>query len=524
MYMVVLVYKVINSNGGIIMKNKFFTISTILIGSLIISGATTSAEGITIAKLSNYIIGSAISIPELKLSGNTYISDYKYIDITGDNVEDNVILTGTKTNKDDIYFENLNIVVQNGKTNKFIKSSLGKYSGGYQPTIFLGDFNEDKMPDIFVKMPTGGSGGFIDYSIINLKGNKSSILWDSKKNNNEIDVIGKFEDNFIASFSSKKLNKTFQIDLSLNKVQYIDSDIYDKDGKIKEKIEPWTSGFSEVTPLDTDKNGTYELIVSQRMVGTCNADTLGYLESEWKWDGKSIKLDTDKVNLKHIFTLTEADVDGDEIKEFICLTGISDLTLSGLYVDNICVEVYDSKTNMVKKIPVSENNSGYTPTLFVADLNNDKACELLISIPSGGSGGMKSFSLISLKDNKVTNLFDQEKFSYGLEYDVQFKADFKVDVNVKESNKTYSLDINSMKDVYVDFNVYNKDGKLIQNTYGMRNSLSDVKVKSVNGKYQLISSQRVIGTSNAETLGYVQGTWDIQQDGIKLVNVEVVNP
>jgi hypothetical protein len=506
------------------MKNKFLMLSSIFIGSLIIAGTTVNAKGITTLKLPSYKINSPISIPELKLSENTYISDYKYVDITGDNIEDNVILIGTKSNKEDIYFENLNIIVQNGKTKKFIKSYLGKDSGGYEPTIFLGDFNGDKMPDIFVKMPTGGSGGFIDYSITNFNGNNSSVLWDSKEFNNEIDVTGKFEDNFVVNLSSKKLNKTFQIDLSPNKVQYIDSNVYDKDGKIKENIEPWMSGFSEVTPLDIDKDGTCELIVSQRIVGTCNSDTLGYLESEWKWDDKSIKLDTDKVMLKHIFTQTEADVDGDGIKEFISLTGNSDPDLSGLYVDNICIEVYDSKTNKFKQIPVSENNSGYTPTLFAADLNNDKACELLISIPSGGSGGMISYSLISLKDNKVTNLFDEEKFSYGLEYDVQFKDGFKVDVNVKETNKTYSLDISSMKDIYIELNVYDKNGKLMENTYGMRNSLSNLEAKVIGGKYQLISYQRVIGTSNAETLGYVQGTWDIQQDGIKLVNIEVVNP
>jgi hypothetical protein len=311
---ILLIYKLINIIGGRIMKNRLLTLTSILLGSLIIGVTTVNAQGITTPKLPNYKIGSPISIPELKLSKNTYVSDYKYADVTGDKIKDNVILTGTKTNKDDIYFENLNIVVQNGKTKKFIKSSLGKDSGGYQPTMFLGDFNGDKMPDIFVKMPTGGSGGFIDYSIINLKGKKPSVLWDSEKFNSEIDLTGKFEDNFMVSLSSKKLNKTFEIDLSANKQQYIESNIYDKDGKLKEKIEPWMSGLGELTPIDTDKNGIYELIGSQRIVGTCNADTLGYLQSEWKWDDKNIKLDANKVSLKHIFTQTEADVDGDGIK------------------------------------------------------------------------------------------------------------------------------------------------------------------------------------------------------------------
>lgn len=506
------------------MRNKKFILSTMFLSSLIIAGSITSAQGITTQRLPNYKIGSIISIPKLKLSKNTYVADYKNVDITGDKVKDNVILTGTKTKKSDIYFENLSVIVQNGKSKNFMKLSLGKYSGGYRPTVFLGDFNGDKVSDIFVKMPTGGSGGFIDYSIIKLKENNLSVLWNSKRFNSEIDITGKFEDNFMVNLSSKKLNKTFQIDLSSNKLQYIDSNIYDKDGNIKENIEPWMGGFSEITPIDTDKNGTYELIASQRIVGTCNADTLGYLKSQWKWDGKNIKLDTNKVNSNHIFTQTVADVNGDGMKEFISLTGISDFSLSGLYVENICIEVYDSKTNKVVQISVSKNNSGYTPTLFVADLNNDKAEELLVSIPSGGSGGMKSYSLISLKNNKITNLFDQEKFSYGLEYDVQFKDGFKVEVNVKESNKIYSLDISDMKESYINVNVYNSDGKLMQQTSGMRNPLSNVEVKAVDGKYKLISSQRVIGTSNSETLGYVQGTWDVQQNGIKLVNVEVVKP
>ncbi|MGH4119621.1 VCBS repeat-containing protein [Clostridium sp.] len=282
------------------MKNKKLILLTIFLSSLIIAGPITSAQGITKPKLQNYKIDSLISIPKLNLSKNTYISDYKYVDITGDNVKDNVILTGTKAKKADIYFENLSIIVQNGKSKKFIRSSLGKYNGGYQPTVFLGDFNGDKVPDIFVKMPTGGSGGFIDYSIIKFKEKKLSVLWNSQNYNSEIDLTGKFEDNFMVNLSSKKLNKTFVIDLSPNKIQYIDSNIYDKDGKIKQSIEPWMDGFSEITPIDTDKNGTYELIAYQRIVGTCNADTLGYLKSEWKWDGKNIKLDTNKVSLKHI--------------------------------------------------------------------------------------------------------------------------------------------------------------------------------------------------------------------------------
>ena len=116
----------------------------------------------------------------------------------------------------------------------------------------------------------------------------------------------------------------------------------------------------------------------------------------------------------------------------------------------------------------------------------------------------------------------QKKFSYGLEYDVQFKDGFKVDVHVKETNNTYLLDISDMRDIYIELKIYDKDGKLLQITSGMRNPLSSLEVKMINGKNQLVSLQRVIGTSNAETLGYVQGTWSIENNEVKLINVEVI--
>lgn len=225
---------------------------------------------------------------------------------------------------------------------------------------------------------------------------------------------------------------------------------------------------------------------------------------------------------EHVFAQANADVNGDGVKDYIQLTGTSDLEFSTIYVDNIKLNVYDGKTDKVTHIPVSKINSGYTPRLFLVDINKDKAEEMLVSIPSGGSGGMETYSLISFKNNKIAYLFDPEKFSYGLEYDVEFKEGFKVDVHVKETNKTYSLDISNMKDIYIELKVYDKEGKLLQSTSGMRNPLSGLEVKVINGKNQLVSLQRVVGTSNAETLGYVKGTWDIENNEVKLVNVEVV--
>ena len=162
------------------MKSKFSKISAILLITLIIGENVVRAKEISTPP--SYTINSIISIPELKLSKKTYISDYKYVDITGDKIKDHIILVGTKQNKNDIFFDNLNIILQNGKTKKFTKTSIDiNYASGYNPTMFLSDLNGDKVPEVLVIMPTGGSGGMIIYSLISFKNNKIAYLFDPKK-------------------------------------------------------------------------------------------------------------------------------------------------------------------------------------------------------------------------------------------------------------------------------------------------------------------------------------------------------
>ena len=69
-------------------------------------------------------IGQKFIVPELKLKENTYVLDYKMDDVDGDSVEDKVILVGTKEMIDgtlDAYADNLSIVVQDGKTQGYVK-------------------------------------------------------------------------------------------------------------------------------------------------------------------------------------------------------------------------------------------------------------------------------------------------------------------------------------------------------------------------------------------------------------------
>ncbi|KMZ44205.1 MULTISPECIES: hypothetical protein [Bacillales] len=133
-------------------------------------------------------IGQKFIAPELKLKENTYVLDYKMADVNGDSVEDKVILVGTKEMIDgtlDAYADNLSIVVQDGKTQGYVKHDW-VYKGtdgtlygefGREPNLIIGDYTGDKVNDIIVTAPQGGNGGYVDHLVLALEESKLKMVF-----------------------------------------------------------------------------------------------------------------------------------------------------------------------------------------------------------------------------------------------------------------------------------------------------------------------------------------------------------
>jgi hypothetical protein len=220
----------------------------------------------------------------LVLKKGQCVLDEKQGDVNGDKIKDTVYLVGEKVDKDSMYVTNIDVKVVDGKTNKVVPAKLDD-AGGYGGELFLGDFTGDKIDDIMVELPTGGSGGIVDYRILNMKDNKPQVIFGEKENQG-IDFEGKFIDDFKVKLNSKILNKEIILDVSAFKDEYIESGIYDKDGKLLSEFEPWIDAFSELKPVIMDE-GLYGLIGRQAMSGNCHANTISNVDSMWKYeDGK----------------------------------------------------------------------------------------------------------------------------------------------------------------------------------------------------------------------------------------------
>ncbi|MCM8709552.1 VCBS repeat-containing protein [Clostridium sp. SYSU_GA19001] len=256
-------------------------------------------NNIKAAEEEKFKIDTEFSTNKLKLRENTFILDYKYEDVTGDNIKDDILLLGHKnSNTQNTWSDDIYIILQDGKSNRYSKFSIGKINYGYNSKMFLGDFNGDKVDDIFVKVCNGKETGAY-YSLISLIKNKALYLFEQKKFSLGIPFDINYVDDFKVNIFCKDINKSYTTDVSNKKNIYINSEVYNSIGEVLKETKGIQSSLEELHPIDIDKDGVYELKGVQKLRGFCYADVVGYAKSIWKYDGskmKLIKLDITSIN------------------------------------------------------------------------------------------------------------------------------------------------------------------------------------------------------------------------------------
>lgn len=247
---------------------------------------------------SDFKVGEKFAVEELNLGKNAYVLGFEAADVTGDAIEDQVILVGQKlTSKDDIYAENINIVVQDGKSKQYAKATYENFCGYYSGELFIGDFTGDKVNDVMALAGTGGSGGIVLHLIATFKDNQPAVIF-SEKDNAGAQFKGKFVDGFKVELENKSLlDKKITLDVRVNEQDYVKLGIYDKDGNLLAESEAIISAFAQLKPIDYNHDGVYELQGIQRVIGIWNADTISHLDSIWgfddaKWNIQQLKYTT----------------------------------------------------------------------------------------------------------------------------------------------------------------------------------------------------------------------------------------
>lgn len=271
----------------------------------------------------NYSVGDKFKEKGISEDNNIYVIDLEKADVTGDSLKDRVILVGNKIHgSEDIFADDLKIVVEDGKSDNYYQASYESFAG-YEAKLFLGDFTGDKVKDVMVNAPTGGSGGIVNHLIASFKDGNSRILF-SAKDNKGVEVAGEFLDNYKVKLSVLNLpgdKKEIIIDQSEKKELYIKQNIYNSQGELIKKIKPYSYPFSSLEAVDYNLDGVFELRGDQRVVGAYGADGVAFVHSLWKYQDSDWNLKQlyfykllDYVNVNNSLEKDKTD-SNDEFKE-----------------------------------------------------------------------------------------------------------------------------------------------------------------------------------------------------------------
>lgn len=269
-------------------KKWCFVLSLLLI-FVIIAGC--SGKTVPTPSGDNQSPGKSVNDPALP--AGYVILDRQTGDITGDGKAKNIFLVGRKPDANSKFTDDLSIIVQ-GEGQNAVTVKLPNV-GGYDSTLFIGDFSGDKVNDILVTIPTGGSGGVIEHRIVTFVGEPKIIF--GAEENKGIAATGRFIDGFRFELTEETTKRKAIVDLTNKKDTYIKATLYDVSGKLLRQQSGWVNPLGALYPIDIDHDGVFELRGQQRAAGLYNADTVAYVYSIWKysnqkWTAKQIEVAT----------------------------------------------------------------------------------------------------------------------------------------------------------------------------------------------------------------------------------------
>ncbi|MEK3731857.1 MULTISPECIES: FG-GAP-like repeat-containing protein [Paenibacillus] len=194
------------------------------------------------------------------------------------------------------------------------------------------------------------------------------------------------------------------------------------------------------------------------------------------------------------------DVNGDRILDLVYLTG--DSQADSPFYENITLHIRDGRTGRISTIPLKQN-SGYNPTIQLADYTGDGASDILIVIDSGGSGGFIYAYVFSYLNNQPRLLFDYELYNQAHAYSINYEDGYKVRATSATPASTYIIDLTYKGEAYLS-EIYTPDGKLKEPIQGDVNPLGGLYPVDFDrdGRYELMALQRITGRYNADGLGY----------------------
>ncbi len=213
------------------------------------------------------------------------IADVKIGDVNGDFFLDYVYLIGDKNDISTMYITNLSLAILDGRTG-IIQTYPLKLNEGYNPRIFLGDFNDDGVKDILINIDTRCSDGYVYNYLFTYKNNILKELFNADTFHRGLEGDVTYKNYYKVEVNLFNPSKKFILDISDSPLI---GSIYAEDGKLLKDVKGQILYLNGLFPIDLNYDSIFELKASQRIIGLASA-TIGYVNSYWHFKNNELTI------------------------------------------------------------------------------------------------------------------------------------------------------------------------------------------------------------------------------------------
>lgn len=203
--------------------------------------------------------------------------------------------------------------------------------------------------------------------------------------------------------------------------------------------------------------------------------------------------------MPRIITTACGDLTGDGTPETIRLTGVQ-RTGSAAW-EKIRLEIVDGASGRLTRLGLAQD-IGYEPQLFVGNMTGRGWNDVMVSIASGGSGGVTDYTIFAFMDGVYRQVFSSEEYYASADYRVTYQDQYVVAAESLANNMAYLIDISGRDEEYL-LEIYDENGRLRQPREGFVDPVSLLIAADINrdGVLELMAWQRISGLYHADALG-----------------------
>lgn len=203
-----------------------------------------------------------------------------WADLDGDGKTEEVTLVGERP-EGQLAWQNLKLVIGGG-----VAAIPLPDAAAYDPYLAAGRFTSGRREQVLVVLPTGGSGGIVNFFVYGLENGEYVPLLSADQYAAEYPYAVTYLNGYRALVTNEKSGAEFLIDLSGRDAEYLNG-LYDETGRLKAPQAGFVEPVSLIYPADVDGNGVLELVTWQQVSGLYHADQLGFVIHHLQWDGKA---------------------------------------------------------------------------------------------------------------------------------------------------------------------------------------------------------------------------------------------